>query len=162
MIHDIFLLRYPQNIYHGDQPTDAVHQIFVQAAHIIFGDLGPKLKLDQLFFQNVHDALARELGRGRLNSASTYDAACGQFLVEPYDLWNDSHSTADTFLKVRLSLVELLFRAAEERATLQSASAGASSLFSRASGRAAADSSAAVTDAVRELNHRFHQCGELR
>lgn len=115
MINDLFLRRYPNQIYWVGRPTPAMHRLFTQAAHIIFSDLGPKLRLQRSFFQEVHDALARELGQGKLFAAPTYDAICGEFLTEAYDLWNDHHGTADDFLKTRLSLVELLFRAVEDR-----------------------------------------------
>lgn len=36
------------------------------------------------------------------------------FLGEQYDLWNDAHSDPDTFFKLRLSLLELLYREAED------------------------------------------------
>ncbi|MCK1628294.1 hypothetical protein IVA98_35395 [Bradyrhizobium sp. 160] len=143
MIHDLFLRRYPQQIYWGDRPTAEIHQLFVQVAHIIFGDLVEPLQLNDDFFKRAHDALARETGRGRLYDAPSWDAACGEFLTEVYDLWKDRHGTADTFLKMRLSLVELLFRLAEERA--------------RQLGRAAPDAIPMVARAVDELNSRFRQ-----
>lgn len=116
MIQDLFVRRYPQQIYWADRPTPEIHQLFVQVAHIIFDDLAEPLRLEVGFFKRAHDALARELGRGRLYDAASWDAVCGEFLTEAYDLWKDRHGTADTFLKMRLSLVELLFRLAEERA----------------------------------------------
>lgn len=116
MIQDLFVRRYPQQIYWADRPTPEIHQLFVQVAHIIFGDLVGPLRLDAAFFKRAHDALARETGRGRLYDAPSWDAVCGEFLTEVYDLWKDRHGTADTFIKMRLSLVELLFRLAEERA----------------------------------------------
>lgn len=114
MIQDLFVRRYPQQIYWADRPTPEIHQLFVQVAHIVFDDLVGRL--DVAFFKRAHDALARETGRGRLYDAPSRDAVCGEFLTEVYDLWKDRHGTADTFLKMRLSLVELLFRFAEERA----------------------------------------------
>jgi hypothetical protein len=89
-----------------------VQRFFTQAAHIFFNDVVLALDLDQKFFQQAHDAFVRELGAGRLDMGP-YDEVCGRFLVERYDLWNDAHGTPDTFLKLRLSLIELLFRQAE-------------------------------------------------
>lgn len=143
MIHDIFLRRYPQQIYWGDRPSAEMHRLFNQVAHVVFGDLAPRLRLDQSFFQRAHDVLAREVGRGRLYEARCYDAACGEFLTETYDLWKDRHGTADTFLKMRLSLVELLFRGAEDHAAQHKT--------------ADPEAPALVADAVRELNDRFRQ-----
>ena len=161
MIHDLFFRRYPQMIYGADRPTPAMHQLFVQAAHIVFVDLHEKLKLDAAFFQKVHDALARELGLGLLSNAQSYDAMCGEFLVERYDLWNDGHGSADTFLKRRLSIVELLFRTAEERvATFQPTASSGPSFFRRTSDTSFVEAAAsAMADAVRELNNRFRQAG---
>jgi len=141
MIHDLFLRRYPQQLYWADRPTPAIHQLFVQAAHIIFDDLVEPRHLDAGFFRRAHDALARETGRGRLYDAQSWDAVCGEFLTETYDLWKDRHGTADTFLKMRLSLIELLFRSAEERAREISASAP--------------EATRVITRAVDELNSRL-------
>jgi hypothetical protein len=96
MIHDLFFRRDPQTIYGAERPTPAMHQLSVQAAHIVFVDLYEKLKLNVTFFQNVHEALARELGLGLLSNAQSYYAMCGEFLVERFDLWNDGHGSADT------------------------------------------------------------------
>lgn len=141
MIHDLFLRRYPQKIYWADRPTPEIHQLFVQVAHIVFGDLVEPLRLDIDLFKRAHDALARETGLGRLHEAPSWDAVCGEFLTEAYDLWKDRHGTADTFLKLRLSLVELLFRSAEERARELAATAP--------------DAMRVVARAVEELNSRF-------
>ena len=43
----------------------------------------------------------------------TAEQNCMQFLGEQYGLWNDAHRTPDEFFKLRLSLIELLFREAE-------------------------------------------------
>jgi hypothetical protein len=141
MIHNLFLRRYPQQIYWPDRPTPEIHNLFVQVAHIIFGDLVGPLHLDVDLFKRAHDVLARETGRARLHDASSWDAVCGEFLTEAYDLWKDRHGTADTFLKMRLSLVELLFRSAEERARVLSPTAP--------------DATRVVGLAMDELNSRF-------
>lgn len=141
MIQDLFLRRYPQQIYWADRPTAEIHNLFAQAAHIIFGDLVEPLQLDVDLFKRAHDALALETGRGRLYDAPSWDAVCGEFLTETYDLWKDRHGTADTFLKMRLSLVELLFRLAEERA--------------RQLNPKVPDAIGVVARAVNELNSRF-------
>lgn len=143
MIYDLFLRRYPQQIYGADHPSPEIHNVFVQAAHIIFDDLNEPLRMDAALFKRAHDALARETGRGRLYDVSSWDAVCGEFLTETYDLWKDRHGTADTFLKMRLSLVELLFRFAEERA-LELAPTFP-------------DAARIVARAVEELNSRFRQ-----
>ncbi len=138
----------------------AIGRLFIQIAHIVFDDLVTKLLLDQGFFKTVHDALARELGKGRLIDAPTFDAICGNFLTEPYDLWNDRHGTADTFLKAKLSLVELIFRAAEDRVAIAARPAQSRrGIFGRTAEIASVSNQAAdaVADAIRELNTRFRQ-----
>lgn len=141
MIQDLFVRRYPQQIYWADRPTPEIHQLFVQVAHIVFDDLVEPLRLDIAFFKRVNDALSRETGRGRLYDAPSWDAVCGEFLTEVYDLWKDRHGTADTFLKMRLSLTELLFRFAEERA--------------RELASTVPDAARVVARAVDELNSRL-------
>jgi hypothetical protein len=161
MIHDVFVTRYPNPIYLGEHPTPAMHQLFIQVAHIVFADLQPTLKLNQPFFKGVHDVLAREIAAGRLYDASTYDAVCSEFLTERYDLWNDRHGTADQFLKARLSLVELIFRAAEEILLAPSADAtsGFARLWSRPPIQVSSERTArtALNSSIRELNDRFRR-----
>lgn len=160
VIQDIFERRYPGRIFWGDDVPPALGRLFIQIAHIIFGDLVSKLRLDQEFFKKVHDALARELGRGRLLDEPTFDAICGKFLTEHFDLWNDRHGTPDTFLKAKLSLVELIFREAEDKvAAAAHPTPSRRGLFVRASETAPASDADAVADAIRELNTRFRQAG---
>lgn len=157
MINDLFFRRYRGQIYLGAHLPSSANRLFVQVAHIVFADLAPRLRLDGSFFKDVHDALARELGRGPLFDAPTYKAICQNFLVERYDLWNNHHGTADSFLKARLSFVELLFRAIEERARTPSASGR--SLFGRSLKpiKDADKAKAAVSAAISELNNRFRE-----
>jgi len=49
----------------------------------------------------------------QLGRAPTPEENCMNLLGEQYDLWNDAHGTPDYFFKLRLSLIELLFREAE-------------------------------------------------
>lgn len=140
MITDVFLRRYPQTIFWGDEVRPEIHRLFMQVTHIVFSDLASKLMLDQGFFGSVHDGLARELGVGRLFDAQEHDAMCGHFLTEQHDIWNDRHGMPDDFIKARLSLIELLFRAFEARAD-----------------PADVQGRASVAQAIRELNDRFRQ-----
>lgn len=48
MIRDLFLRRYPQQIYWADRPS-----VFVQAAHIIFDDLVEPLRMDAALFKRA-------------------------------------------------------------------------------------------------------------
>jgi hypothetical protein len=47
MIQDLFIRRYPQQIYWTDRPTAEVQHFFVQVAHIMFGDLVQALQLKE-------------------------------------------------------------------------------------------------------------------
>ena len=95
MIHDLFFSRYPRQIYWTDRPIPAIHQLFVQVAHIIFDDLVEPLHLDVDFFRHAHDVLSRETGRGRLYDAQSWDAVCGEFLTETYDLHRQSRQPTE-------------------------------------------------------------------
>jgi len=158
MITDLFFKRY------SDQPLllsanvpASYQRVFTQAAQIFFNEVAMALDLDQQFFQRAHDALARELGTGRLGMGE-YHEICGAFLGERYNLWNNSHGTPDTFLKLRLSLIELLFRQAQElvRASPSSAPRGVT-LIPRVARKVAPDSRDTFKRAVEELNSRFRE-----
>jgi hypothetical protein len=160
MIHDVFLRRYPHRMYWEDAPSQEMQRLFVQVAHIVFKDLGPKLALEQGFYQQVHDALAREVGAGSLLAANTYDEICGRLLMEDYDLWSNRQGSADDFIKLRLSLIELLFRALQDRVTEAPAREPSRSFLARAlapSTTSADQAREAVSVAVRELNERLRQ-----
>lgn len=128
VLHDIFLTRYPQPLLIGSDLPPDLDRCRVQIFHIIFKDLAPALNLDSEFFRAVHDALARELGVGQLARGRNATEMCVRFLGDPYDLWNDAHGSADTYLKSRLSMVELLLRSIEAKRSPQPQSAPASML----------------------------------
>lgn len=159
MIHDVFLRRYSERLFWGEEPSQEVRRLFAQVAHIVFSDLVPTVRPDQRFFQLVHDALARELGVGRLLDADGYDKICGSLLMEPYNLWTDRHGSTDDFIKLRLSLTELMFRAFEERVATPPPEAPRGLFASARAAPPAADSQGrqAVVTAVRELNDRLRQ-----
>ncbi|NQE65345.1 hypothetical protein [Caulobacter sp. RHG1] len=115
MITDIFQARYDRSsLVFFEFQTDGLQPFFIQCAHIL-EDLAPALGLDEAFFRNVHDRLAREFGVGRLiDGLPNYTYACGGYLVRPRGLTNEPYDEADVFLKRKFSLLELLFRAAEE------------------------------------------------
>jgi hypothetical protein len=48
-----------------------------------------------------------------LGRAATPEQRAMTYFGEQYDLWNDAHGDPDTFFKLRLSFLELLFREAE-------------------------------------------------
>ena len=66
MITDIFALRYEGVLSFDLVSTHGVTATLVQAAHIFFDDVRPKLGLRDDFFSDVHRQLARELGSVKL------------------------------------------------------------------------------------------------
>ncbi|MGY3488058.1 hypothetical protein ACVW1C_005941 [Bradyrhizobium sp. USDA 4011] len=78
---------------------DQIHHFFVQAAHIIFGDLVEPLQLHAAYFGRAHNTPARELGHVPLDDAPAWDGVYGELLTEVYDLWKDHDGTSDTFPK---------------------------------------------------------------
>ena len=114
MLSDVFYKRYQQCLYHGDNVNPAIHSLFTQVGYIIFEDLCGNLDIPMGVFTKAHRKLVREIGIGFLGSGQKDDEVCGRLLFEKYDLWNDSHGGADYFIKVRISLIELIFRELEE------------------------------------------------
>jgi hypothetical protein len=113
-------------------------------------------------FQVSEKQLARELGALRLGGTPTPEQNCINFLGERYDLWNDAHSNPDTFFKLRLSLIELLFREAESILRSVSPKAGVEGSLSPLEKRRQAQSRPGVKRAaealargIEELNRRF-------
>lgn len=114
MITDIFQTRYNRaSLLFFEIDTERLHPFFIQTAHIL-QDLHRALGLDEAFFRNVHDRLAREFGMGRLmNEQANCIQGCAHYLMRPYGLIDEPYDEADVFLKRKFSLLELLFRAAE-------------------------------------------------
>jgi hypothetical protein len=114
MITDVFVNRYPQKSFCiAEVPGDAI-KAFRQAGDIVFRDLEPFLDDPERLYERVHTILARELGAG-IRRGSTYREILAGCLFEVQDTCNDLHGTADYFVKVRLSLIELLFREIERQ-----------------------------------------------
>jgi hypothetical protein len=159
VLHDLLVTRYQQQLWWRAEPPPELQRFLMRVVHIVIQDLVPALQLEREFFRAVHDVLARELGVPRLAQGNTYDEMCGRFLVEPYDLWNDAHGTSDEFLKSRLSLVELLFRAMEQRVAPQATAGKKRSLLKMLKQGSAASNSAGaqatLEKAIRELNARM-------
>jgi len=88
-----------------------------------------------------------------------------EFLGEPYDLWNDAHGDPDSFIKLRLSLLELLFREAEamlrEYAPKNDVASWWALLQKRTSPPKSTveDALVATMTAIIELNGRFKETG---
>lgn len=114
MITDIFQTRYTRSsLLFFENDTERLYPFFIQTAHILH-DLHRALGLDEAFFRDVHDRMAREFGMGRLmNQQANYVQGCAGYLTRPRGLLDEPYDEADVFLKRKFSLLELLFRAAE-------------------------------------------------
>jgi hypothetical protein len=152
VITDVFIKRYPQPLLIADRVPPELHNLFAQAAHIVFDDLIPAFELDDGFFIVVNKELSREIGTLRLIGRGTAPE-CAAFLTAQYDLWNNAHGSPDTFVKIRLSFLELVFRHAEREAALRREvfKTGYAATVYRA-GR-----SGALRKMVDELNTRFQE-----
>jgi hypothetical protein len=131
----------------------------------LLDDIAPKMPNGARLFDVPEKRLARELGAMALGRAGTPDQRIMNFLGEPYDLWNNAHGDPDTFFKLRLSLLELLFREAEAMlanyaprqdvaswwALLQKRTAPAKNLTE--------DALCATMTGIAELNGRFKDAG---
>jgi hypothetical protein len=157
LITDLFVSRYPSQLWWSDRVPTEVHRLFVQSGQIVFDELGPAIGLDQPFCKGVHDALCRELGTFQLNEEAQPSHKIGRYLVQPYDHWNDSHGTVDAFIKTRLSTIELLFRLVEERVSPDAS--GSRSSWRRPIQTPSSTAQEAVRHAVEELNERLRQSG---
>jgi hypothetical protein len=116
VITEVFIKRYPNPLLGTQGVPSQFLNLFAQAAHIIFEDLIPAFELEDGFFLVINKELAREIGAVSLTGRGTA-RECVAFLTIPYDVWNDAHGVPDTFVKLRLSFLELVFRHAEEQAS---------------------------------------------
>ena len=71
--------------------------------------------MDDAFFESVNGRLSREAGVPTLIGNGT-GGECAMFLCETYDLLNTAHDTADVFVKLCMSFIELVFREGERLA----------------------------------------------
>lgn len=114
MLTDTFHKRYPHRFLYSNEFPPTLRQLLNQAALIISKDLFTAIGGKEKFYKNAHDRLSREYGIGLLGEGRNYEEICLRLLCENYDLWNNRHNDQDFFLKMRLGLIELLFREAEE------------------------------------------------
>jgi hypothetical protein len=136
-----------------------------QAALVLFDDVASKMPNRARLFEVPEKRLARELGTMALGRQLTPEQRAMDFLGEPYDLWNDAHGDPDTFIKLRLSLLELLFREAEvmlrEYAPKHDVASWWALLQKRTSPpkNAVEDALQATMEGIFELNDRFRDAG---
>lgn len=164
MLTDSFHKRYPHRLFYGDRFPPEAARMLVQAGQIIAEDLYPNILKKEEFFRSAHSRLSREYGIGVLHQGDSYEEICLRFLFERYDLWNDRHGDQDYFFKIRIGLVELLFREVEEylRSELNSSDLGmkASILAKRVRPKRKTSLEKALESnvlAVSELKSRFQE-----
>jgi AbiJ N-terminal domain 4 len=114
VITDVFFKRYPEHWLNGlGTVPENVAVLIRQAALVVFDDIAPHLPNRIQLFEKPEKRLAREFGAMSLGESSSAERNCMMFLGEQYDLWKNSHGDPSSFVKLRLSLIELLFREAE-------------------------------------------------
>jgi len=113
MITDIFQKRYPglfSSYSYRGQVTEEAYIFLRQGTQIIFHDLRSSVSDIGGLCNVAYQKLVRELGYGIYQGDSENpERICIEALCEHYDLWNNAHREADTFLSIRFSLLELLF-----------------------------------------------------
>lgn len=165
MLTDVLFKRYPDRWIHSDRVPHAVALLIRQAALVLHDDVASKLTDRTRLFDVPERRLARELGMMALGRSSNPEQNCMEFLGQQYDLWNDAHGSPDYFVKLRLSLLELLFREAEEilrgLAPRRDITAWWELVRKRVSPprTTSEDALASTVQAIDELNSRFQEAG---
>lgn len=167
MLSDVFFDRYESlKLWRAWQPSD--RKLMIQCSQILAEDLFPKMLRERTdwnesFWQKASGLLCREIGCGSLTATKwqakdnswwpySFRDQCKNFLAALPSAQDD----VDHFIKLRISLVELMFRLAAERV--------AESWDSVANGNSwlAGDPSLAqntLDNAVLELNARLARSG---
>lgn len=164
MLTDAFHKRYPHPFLYGHGFPNEIHRLLNQAGQIIAQDLFASIPVKSDLYKDAHDKLSREYGIGILGEGETYEEVCLKLIFERYDLWNNRHGDQDYFFKMRIGLVELLFRGAEEyfRKEHKSDDLGiiASILSKRTKPKSRSSNERALESFIRsveELNLRFRE-----
>ncbi len=114
MLTDVLLKRYPRPWIHGDRVDPELLTLLRQAALVLHEDIVPRLNNREEVYETAYKRLGREVGASHFAFGDSFEERCVRFIGENYDLWNDAHGSPDLFFKIRLSLIELLYREAEE------------------------------------------------
>ena len=164
MLTDVFHNRYPHRFIYGDGFPNELRRLLSQAGHIITQDLFSSISSKDNLYKTAHDRLSREYGIVVLGEGKTYEEICLRLLFETYNLWNDCHGDQDHFFKMRIGLVELLFRGAEEYLRKEHCSNDLEILASLLSKKTKPSTKSAKEKAlesfiasVNELNERFRE-----
>ncbi len=162
MITDLFHKRYRNTIFWGEHQNYPIfRKFFVQTCYIL-QDIATQLEKDENnnICKTAHDKFVRELGWGDLNDSKSLCARCTLFLSEPYDLWNDAHGDFSSFISIRLSLVELLFREHEAAVSRWEEAFNRSSFQKYKTDEIVLKTKRrreTLKSAIQELNHRFRE-----
>lgn len=113
MIADVLFKRYLNPWVLADHVPTELAILIRQGALVLYDDVAPRMPNRARLFEVPEKQLSRELGAISLGRAPTPEQNCMAFLGEQYDLLNSAHGSPDHFFKLRLSLIELLFREAE-------------------------------------------------
>jgi hypothetical protein len=158
MLTDIFLKRYPPPLYLPHGVPAELTAFFSQAAQIVFGDLRPYIDDIHETCAGVYQKVTREVP-GCLKPGDYYDEIIWQCLTEPFDVYDDRHGTAEVYVKVRLSVIELLFREIDEQfaSGRRSGSAALMARLSKRTSRGESEERKVFRTATQELNHRLRE-----
>lgn len=165
MITDVLFKRYSERWVYADHVPQHLALLIRQAALVIHDDIASKLPNRARLFEVPERRLARELGTMALGRSPTSEQNCMDFLGQPYDLWNNAHGDPDNFAKLRLSLIELLFREAEAILRGLVPNQDVKNWWAIVRARtspprtAVEDALAATVQGIDELNSRFQQAG---
>ncbi len=164
MLTDAFHKRYPDRFFYGEGFPNEIRRLLSQAGQIIAQDLFTQIPIKDKLYQEAHEKLSREYGIGVLGEGLTYEEICLRLIFENYDLWNDHHGDQDYFFKMRIGLIELLFRGAEEYLSAEHKESDlgilASILSKRTNPKSKNGSEKALEsymESVNELNVRFRE-----
>jgi hypothetical protein len=113
MITDIFGQRYLNDMkFDRNGAENIIGPLLVQAYYVFFEDLQQQFHFDDRFFREVALTTLQE---ARFGQRMTEQAICTAYLTKPFKPDREWFGTPDYYCKTRLSMMELLFRAAEER-----------------------------------------------
>ncbi len=116
MIEDLFFKRHQLDFTSPAGVPLELRQVLVRATHIFYHDVAEPLSLSDDFFKLVNDQFERECGF-RHYAISQYGRIklwCKMFLEESLEISESRNSGVTNFFSLKLSLIELLFRRAEE------------------------------------------------
>lgn len=149
VIEDLFFKRYPRRISRAVNDVDhSVAKVLAQGAHIFYDDVEWRVEFGCPFYERIERQVSRELGRYIFDSRARNSAQrCLWILTQTYDHFSDRWGSPDELVKIQISLLELLFRYAE-----QEVARGKMALRG-------VNAPSVLKEAIDELNARFREAG---